>query len=109
MPNTVDRKVHRQMLTRLPWLIYTRPPLRQKSVVDFRDRREREKWALHIQMFEEHCVAEEDVGVAFDANRGKLRRDASTFSHRMFMNVHPRPDELTKYDSNAELQKKEPL
>ena len=25
------------------------------------------------------------------------------------MNAHPRPDELAKYDSNVELQKKEPL
>ena len=54
-------------------------------------------------------MAEEDVDVAFDANRGKARRDASIFSHRMFMNVHPRPDELAKYDSNAELQKSDPL
>ena len=41
VPNTVDRKVHRQMLTRLPWLICTRPPLRQETVVEFRDRRRR--------------------------------------------------------------------
>ena len=72
VPNTVYRKVHRQMLTRLPWLICTRPPLRQESVFGFRDRRERGAWALHNQMFEKHCMAEEDVGVAFDANRGRF-------------------------------------
>ena len=42
-------------------------------------------------------MAEEDVDVAFDANRGRARRDASTFPHRMFTNVHPRPDELARY------------
>ena len=109
VPNTVNRNVHRQTLTKLPWLICRKPPLRQETVVEFRDRREKEKWELHNQMFEEHCMAEEDVDVAFDANRGKARRYASTFSHRMFMNIHPRPDELARYDSNAELQKSDPL
>ena len=54
-------------------------------------------------------MAEEDVDVAFDANRGEARRDASILSHRMFMNVHPRPDGLAKCDSNEELQKSGPL
>ena len=40
-------------------------------------------------------------------SRAKSR--AKAFSDRMFMNVHPRPDELARYDSNAELQKSDPL
>ena len=36
------------------------PPLQQETVVEFRDRREKEKWELHNQMFEEHCMVEED-------------------------------------------------
>ena len=109
VPNSVNRQVHRQMLTRLPWLICKEPPRTQETVAEFRERREKEKWVLHNQMFEEQCMAEEDFDVTFDVNRGKRRREASKFSHRMFMNIHPRPDELARYDSNAELQKSDPL
>ena len=60
-------------------------------------------------MFEQQLMEQEDVDVAFDEKRGEARRNAGTFSKRMFLNVHPRPDELAKYDSNAELQKSNPL
>ena len=72
VPNSVNRQVHRQMLTRLPWLICKEPPRTQETVAEFRERREKEKWLLHNQMFEEQCMAEEDFDVTFDdVNRGK--------------------------------------
>ena len=54
-------------------------------------------------------MAAEDSDVTFNATRGAAKSRAEAFSDRMFMNVHPWPDELARYDSNAELQKSDPL
>ena len=108
-PCEMNMQLQRASLGRMPWLRCDVPPSIDESTGEFRGRRERGKWLLHNELFEGQSMAAEDSAVAFNTTRGGAKSRAKAFSDRMFMNVHPRPDELARYDSNAELQKSDPL
>ena len=108
-PREMNMQLQRASLGRMPWLRCDTPPSIEESPGEFRGRREREKWLLHNVFFEGKSMAAEDSDATFNTTRGAAKSRAKAFSDRMFMNVQPRPDELARYDSNAELQKSEPL
>ena len=104
----VEPAVHRRLIERMPWLRCDRPPDVTESKREFRTRRVAEKLELHERMAEQDGMADEDVDVGGSLRGAERRRMRGTQAERQFRNVHPRPDELARWDSNAELQKEQP-
>ena len=100
----------RSKLEEMPWLRCEHPPdPKCESVEGFWQRREEEKVTLQRRLHEQQLMGDEDADVGAGLRAAQRRQKRKKFEDRQFRNVHPRPDELARWDSNAALQESQPL
>ena len=98
----------RQTLWLMPWLKCKEPPKVHETRAQFHKRREREKAELNVELWEQQQMQSQDVDAAGAPRGRQSQSQAGSFASRQFRNVHPTPDALARWDSNAELQRSDP-